>query len=75
MGEGGRSRRAVVRGHTAVSQLPTVEGAAAGGASREAQSVRRGGVCDAVGRRHRVLLAAGRHSNTAEAKRGARRTI
>lgn len=72
VGQGGWSRWAVVRGHAAVSQLPAVEGAAAGGASREAQSVRRGGVGDAVGRRHRVLLAARRHSNTAEVKRGAR---
>lgn len=71
MGEGGRSWWAVVRGHAAVSQLSTVEGAAAGGASREAQSVRRGGVGDAVGRRHRVLLTTRRHSNTAEAKGGA----
>lgn len=49
MGESGRSWRAIVRGHAAVSQLPPVEGAAAGGASRKAQSVRRGGVGNAVG--------------------------
>lgn len=66
MGEGGRGRRPVVRGRAAVSQLAPVEGAAAGGASWEAQSVRRGGVGDAVDRRHRVPLAAGRHGDTAE---------
>lgn len=70
MGEGGRSRRAVVRCHAAVSQLPAVEGAAAGGASREAQAVGRGGIGDAMGRCHRVLLAARRHGNTAEVEGG-----
>lgn len=69
MGEGGRGRRAVVRGRAAVSQLPPVEGAAAGGASREAQSVWRGGVGDAVGRCHRVLLAPWGRCNTTEARR------
>lgn len=73
MGEGGWSRRAVVRRHAAVPQLPPVEGAAAGGASREAQPVGRGGVGDAVGWGHRVLLASGRHGNTAKVK--GRRTI
>lgn len=43
-----------------------MEGAAAGGASREAQAVRRGGVGDAVDGRHRVPLRAGRHSDAAE---------
>ena len=59
VGEGGRGRRPVVRGRAAVSQLAAVEGAAAGGASREAEAVGRGGVGDAVDRRHRVPLAAG----------------
>ena len=66
VGEGWGGRRAVVRGGAAVSQLAPVEGAAAGGASREAQSVGRGGVGDAVGGRHGVPLAAGRHGNAAE---------
>lgn len=73
VGEGRRGRRPVVRGGAAVSQLASVEGAAAGGASREAQSVGRGGVGDAVGRRHRVPLTAGRHGNAAEEDGGGRR--
>lgn len=36
-----------------------MEGAATGGASWEAQAVGRGGVGDAVDRRHRVPLGAG----------------
>lgn len=75
VGEGGRGRRPVVRGRAAVSQLAPVEGAAAGGASREAQSVGCGGVGDAVDRRHRVPLAAGRHRNTAEVEGGRRRSV
>lgn len=59
VGERGRGRRPVVRGGAPVSQVPAVEGAAAGGASREAQAVRRGGVGDAVDGRHRVPLGAG----------------
>lgn len=68
VGEGGRGRRPVVRGRAAVPQLAAVEGAAAGGASREAQSVGCGGVGDAVDRRHRVPLGAGRHGDAAEAE-------
>lgn len=64
MGEGGGGRRSVVRGGAAVPQLAAVEGAAAGGAPGEAEAVRRGGVADAVSRRHRVPLATGRHCNT-----------
>lgn len=59
VGEGRRGRRPVVRGRAAVSQRAAVEGAAAGGASREAHSVGRGGVGDAVDGCHRVSLAAG----------------
>ena len=72
VGEGGRGRRAVVRGRAAVPQLAPVEGAAAGGASGEAEPVGRGGVGDAVGRRHRVPLAAGRHGDAAEVEGGVR---
>lgn len=67
VGQGGRGRRPVVGGRAPVSQLAPVEGAAAGGASREAQAVGRGGVGDAVDRCHRVPLGAGRHGDTAEA--------
>lgn len=42
-----------------------MEGAAAGGASWETQAVRRGGVGDAVDRRHWIPLGAGRNSNAA----------
>jgi len=66
VGEGWRGRRPVIRGRAAVSQLAAVEGAAAGGASGEAEAIGRGAVGDAVGRRHRIPLAAGRHSNAAE---------
>lgn len=58
MGECGRGRRPVVRGGAPVSQVSTVEGAATGGASWEAQAVRRGGVGDAVNRRHWIPLGA-----------------
>lgn len=70
MGERGRGRRPVVRGRAAVSQLAPVEGAAAGGASGEAEAVRRGGVGDAVDGRHRVPLGAGRHGDAAEVEDG-----
>lgn len=66
VGEGWRGRRPVVRGGATVPQLAAVEGAAAGGASWEAQPVRRGGVGDAVDGRHRVPLAAGRHGDAAD---------
>lgn len=66
MGERGRGRRPVVGGGAPVPQVPAVEGAAAGGAPREAQAVRRGGVGDAVDGRHRVPLSAGRHGRAAE---------
>lgn len=66
MGECWRGRRPVVRGGATVPQLASVEGAATGGASREAQPVGRGGVGDAVDRRHRVPLAAWRHGDAAE---------
>lgn len=59
VGEGGGGRRSVVGGGAAVPQLPTVEGAAACCASGEAEAVRRGGVGDAVGRRHRVPRTTG----------------
>lgn len=68
VGEGGRGRWPVVRGRAAVPQLATVEGAAAGGAAREAQAVRCGGVGNAVNGRHRVPLAAGRRRDTAKAE-------
>lgn len=70
--EGGRGRRPVVRGRATVPQLAPVEGAAAGGAPGEAEAVGRGGVGDAVGRRHRVPLAAGRHRDAAGADGGGR---
>ena len=70
VGEGGRGRRAVVRGRAAVPQLVPVDGAAADGAPGEAGPVGGGGVGDAVGRRHRVPLAAGRHGDAAEGDGG-----
>lgn len=65
MGECGRGRRPVVRGGAPVSQVSAVEGAATGGASWEAQAVRRGGVGDAVNGRHWIPLGAGGNSDTA----------
>lgn len=59
MGERGRGRRPVVCGRAPVSQLASVEGAAAGGASWEAQTVWCGGVGDAVDRCHWVPWGAG----------------
>lgn len=70
VGESRGGRRPVVRGRAAVSQLATVEGAAAGCASGEAETVGRSGVGDAVGGRHRVPLTAGRHGNVAEVDGG-----
>lgn len=49
VGEGGRGRGTVVGSSAAVSQLAPVEGTAAGSASWETESVRRGGIGDAVG--------------------------
>lgn len=69
VGVGWRGRGPVVRGRAAVPQLAAVEGAAAGSASREAQAVGRGGVGDAVDRRHRVPRGAGRHGDAAESER------
>lgn len=66
VGKGGRGRGPVVCGRATVSQLAPVEGAAAGSAPWEAQSVRCVGIGDAVDRRHRVPLAAGRHGDTAD---------
>lgn len=59
VGQGGRGRWPIVGGCAPVSQLAPMEGAAAGGASWEAQAVGRGGVGDAVDRCHRVPLGAG----------------
>lgn len=70
VGEGGRGRRPVVRGRAAVPQLTAVEGAATGGAPREAEAVGRGGVGDAVDGGHRVPLAGGRRRDTAEVEEG-----
>ena len=49
MGEGGRGGRPVVGGGAALPQLAAVEGAAAGRAAREAESVRGRGPTDTVG--------------------------
>lgn len=75
MGEGGGGRRPVVRGRAPVSQLAAVEGAAAGRASGEAETVRRGSVGDTVSGCHRVPLAAGGHGYAAEVDGGAEITI
>lgn len=70
MGQRGRGGGPVVGGRAAVPQLAAVEGAAAGGAAWEAQAVGGGGVGDAVDRRHRVPLPAGRRCDAARGKGG-----